>query len=273
MILDELAQIDRKVKLDLHFMKKRDYFDPELFAIASKFLNDYCNYHQLSAQEILKKYQHFLTEYSADLKEFKNSGKYPQELGINRKIDRIAYDLPLILSVLVNGPRHQIMSRIKESAEMIAGHGSIIGVGPGLEIDLLMQNLKEGAHIKAFDTHLSQFPKEKFVGFDFREELFKAENSSLDFVYAIELMEHITEPYQLMEEVSKTLKKGGYFFFTTATDMPQFDHLFNFKNDEEMEKRLQAAQFEIIEKTDHFHNYLGGPKSAKNTWYICKKLG
>lgn len=271
-MLEKLLELDRKFKMDHNFLKRSEVCDEELIHLSSNFLNEYCQFHQLNADYVLSKYKDFLASYSLDLKEFKQSKKYPHELGISRPVSRIDYDLPLLLSVFVSKVRHQIMSDIKNSATQLSGTGAIIGVGPGLEIELMKGILPSKVMITAYDTDLSEFPKSKFKNFNFKEELFHAEEASLDFVYAIELLEHITHPYQLIQQVAKTLKTGGLFLFTTATDMPQFDHLYNFREDAEMEINLHLQSMTILEKKDHLHNYFGGPKTAKNTWYICKKL-
>jgi SAM-dependent methyltransferase len=79
-----------------------------------------------------------------------------------------------------------------------------------------------------------RFPKSKFKGLDFSEtEVKTAKNKGLDvvkgdfekgaglgerefnFIYAGEVIEHLFNPDLFLQQINRSLKKGGYFIFST----------------------------------------------------------
>ncbi len=58
-----------------------------------------------------------------------------------------------------------------------------------------------------------------------------AAKKKYDTIFAIELLEHLENPYEIMESFGRSLKKDGRLIITTARNVPQFDHLFNFTDE------------------------------------------
>ena len=71
--------------------------------------------------------------------------------------------------------------------------------------------------------------------------------------------------------VYDSLTIDGLFYFTTATNIPQIDHLFNFDNEVAFEVGLQDLGFQVVEKEIVFHESIDSKLIASNTWYILKK--
>jgi 2-polyprenyl-3-methyl-5-hydroxy-6-metoxy-1,4-benzoquinol methylase len=49
-----------------------------------------------------------------------------------------------------------------------------------------------------------------------------------DAILLIEVLEHLAKPQSLVSQAAKSLTEYGRMFLTTAIDIPQFDHLYNF---------------------------------------------
>ena len=62
--------------------------------------------------------------------------------------------------------------------------------------------------------YLSMSLIEKYPSVHFNESYFTGENDDLcyDSIYMIELLEHLSEPYILLEKCQKFLRKGGKHF-------------------------------------------------------------
>ena len=88
----------------------------------------------------------------------------------------------------------------------------------------------------------------------------------------IELLEHLSEPYILLEKCQKVLSEKGKIFLTTATNIPQFDHLYNFEaSHQDFEKKIQNMGLSISFMEEIPHQYITLDIGAKNRFYILEK--
>ena len=91
-------------------------------------------------------------------------------------------------------------------------------------------------------------------------------------VYAIELLEHLSEPYAFVADCyANPLTPGGRFVTTTATNVPQFDHRYNFVSDEEFEQRVCGLGFEMELKRSIPHECDQTEIAARNVFYVFRK--
>ncbi|MEQ9232363.1 MAG: methyltransferase domain-containing protein, partial [Cyclobacteriaceae bacterium] len=167
----------------------------------------------------------------------------------------------------------QIINLLISQTSSLTRSVAVIGIGSGIDLEMLLLSLKS-SNIIAYDISLSDFTKfhfEKKV--ELREAAFENE-SSLNFgaVVAIELLEHLHNPYKLIKEVADSLSPGGHFIFTTATNMPQFDHLYNFTNDDVLDNYLKEVGLRITFKEELFHHYMKEQAPSKNTFYVTTKF-
>lgn len=90
-------------------------------------------------------------------------------------------------------------------------------------------------------------------------------------MYAIELLEHLDEPYAFMTDCCESLVPGGRLVVTTATNVPQFDHRVNFTSDEEFEERAVALGLRLEHKRVVPHAYPRTDIGARNVFYVFRK--
>lgn len=270
-MIDNLLHNDRRLRMEHNLLRKTGILDQDIIDIVGKFINDYCAYNSINETKLVGYYNDFLKIYSEDLRSYKSDGKYPSEKNVVRSISREQYDVSLILSIFVSKVRHSIMKEIKKIGTALSGKVSVIGIGSGLDLQVLRECSDNTFHLEGYDLEFNKFVLNYFTDVKLFERAFVETQNSYDAILAIELLEHLKNPFDLITTCHKSLKKGGRFIFTTATDMPQFDHLYNFNNDIDFEKKLESTGFGINRKEDYFHNYMGGPQSAKNSWYECFK--
>ena len=249
---------------------KADFFSAQLSAKLSGYLDAYAKEHQLSAKEIAKFYNEYIFSYNEDIQAFLETGKYPPFLDSNRiPPSRKAYSIILILSTLLTRHRFRIMQLVEEKTPKIK-NGLFIGCGPGLELELLRGKFE---HMIAYDLSLDPFLSSQHPQVEFREALFTGQKEKeFDCVFLIELLEHLTDPYQLLSDCSQVLQRGGEVHLTTATNLPQWDHYYNFEPDHvEFEQKIQDLGFTLHFKEIISHAYLVTDLGSKNHYYILKK--
>ncbi|HXH99849.1 MAG TPA: hypothetical protein VNI52_06250 [Sphingobacteriaceae bacterium] len=242
----------------------------DLYGEMTDYLEKYIRDNHLSEDDIDLIYRRFITNYNFCSKKFLAEGKYPHELGIDvHHPNRIEYDVILMLSTILNSHRFRIMEIISEVDW--SDHALFVGVGSGLEL-----HLRNGKHreIQAFDISINphlimNLPKVKFSESYYSNHF----NVYFDAVFLIEILEHLSDPWSLIDIAAKSCKIGGQIYLTTATNIPQFDHLFNFPEDHsEFEKYIKSRGFEIQNKEKINHRHLTINLQSSNHFYIIKKL-
>ena len=231
-MIHKLADLDKSIKFQFSriYNSNEEWFD--VINLLNDYLNEYTNYYRISLEDTLDKYHQFVNRYIDDLKYFEKYRLYPFQIENSSEIhiDRTTYDIFLILSALVTKHRFQIMKNICKII-LEAENCLIVGVGSGLELALLKDKFID---IDAYDMSISDFCKNKFSRLNLFEEIYESNLlQSYDAIFAIELLEHLEYPYKILHDFSKSLRKNGRLIITTAKNVPQFDHLYNFVNENE----------------------------------------
>jgi hypothetical protein len=235
-------------------------------AVAAGFLEGYAAFNNVDLVAANKSYMATIRNYMGDLKVFGATGKYPLEIDPRqRDLGRIDYDLFLILTVLLTRHRCAIMEEIMKRS--FPGTPLVIGVGSGLELSFIPAS--EGGD--AYDLYINSYARKAFPKWNFREEWYRPSSPRYGSVYAIELLEHLSEPYKFMNECHESLAPGGRLVATTASDVPQFDHRYNFVSDEEFEQRVTGMGFELESKRLIPHGYSLTNINARNVFYVFRK--
>lgn len=233
------------------------------------YLSGYLEFNKVSVDQATEVYTRFISSYNKDCRQFIKTNRYPYELNPEIvKISREDYDIILLFSVLFSPHRFRIMELIHENKG--TGKALYIGLGPGLE--LLFTNSDYSKKI-AYDLAVNLFLNKEFNEVEFNHELYTGQYTDyFNSIYMIELLEHVPNPFQLLEIAYNSLKAGGKVLLTTASNIPQFDHVYNFSADHtDFESNLQAIGFTIMLKEKIKHNYLTVDLNSSNHFYIIEK--
>jgi hypothetical protein len=266
-MLFEIFQQDRWMRIAHLKLKNSAFYNPEIVKEIDFFLSGYAISHNLSVKEIINIYNNFTAVYSVHIREFLKTAKYPYEYTSVPVMDRIEYDVVLMLSIVLSVHRHRIFNNLMEVSRNIDGEITLIGIGSGLE----MAFLNNHDNITAYDISISDHVKAKYKNIKLVESYFSGSDGDCSHVFAIELLEHISEPMALIKTIYDSLRSGGYFYFTTATDIPQIDHLYNFNDSNKFESDLREMGFTIVHNDRIEHESFDAKLKARNNWYTLKK--
>jgi hypothetical protein len=246
-------------------MKKASLYDQ-----VQVYLEKYASSNNISPATAIDAYNRFIALFNKHCKQFVKTGTYPAQNGADPvSIRREEYDIVLLLSVLFTPHRFRIMQLI--SQKNLADRGLFIGLGPGLELFLTRNHFKE---IHAYDLSLNDFLTSEFPGIQLNKELYAGQPKNyFDAIYMIELLEHLSDPLELIHICYGSLKQNGKIFLTTATDLPQFDHLYNFPKDHAyFEKEIIQMGFRILYKEPIAHEYLTLQIKPFNHFYTLERI-
>jgi len=270
-MINELIQLDKAVAFQYGRVLSHAGRDcKNLLDVIDAYLTEYVDFYKLSLDETLRRYFIFVNRYVGDLKAYEHTGLFPFQDKNSEvfNIERITYDIFLILSGLLQKHRFQIMKNISET-EKNSGNCLIVGAGSGLEMLLLRDKF---TNIDAYDICISDFCKYKFSDLNLFEKKYDLGcEKKYDGIYAIELLEHLESPYGILNMFGKSLKTNGRLIVTTTNNVPQFDHLFNFSNETEFETKVKNFGFDILYKEIIKHNYFLYRVNANNCFYVMSR--
>jgi len=263
--LDTLIRGSRKLELDYEQASHgASESAARVRAAVAKFLDGYAAFNQISPEAAAASYMATVRSYANDIKLFVQTGKYPLQIDpAQPMLSRLDYDLFLILTILVTKHRCAIMEELMEFTA--TGKALVIGVGSGVELGFV--GAPGGGD--AYDLYINPYARQAFPGWNLREELYRPTPGRLhDAVYAIELLEHLDDPYAFLKDCRDSLAPGGRAIVTTATNVPQFDHRYNFVSDEEFERRAADLGLRLEHKRVIPHDYARTQIVARNAFYV-----
>lgn len=272
-MLSEVFHLDRRLALSNERLRVSFPSYPEIAGLIDTLLSAYAAHHRLSPAAIVTAYDDFARMFARHLEHFRQHRQYPLEYTAPVVVDRITYDVSLLLSCVVNSARFRITEKLLQSlqAQPDTCDFLVVGCGAGLELEIIQRT---GHHhrVIAYDTDISDFVRQRFSGFDLRQQAFdhSCPVNNIDIALAIEILEHVVDPTALMKDIVSVLKPGATCLCTTATDLPQFDHRYNFTNIPLFQQQLQSLGFSLVETHTFIQPYPFQGIESRNDWFsLC----
>ncbi len=266
MILDDLLTVDRRLRLAARALRAAPGYNSRLDRLVAEYLDAYCQQYGFDVARVSVVYNGFVERYLDDLTAFRATGKYPTELSEQADISRVEYDLVLMLSYLLAAHRHSILSRLEEQA--IAAPTLVVGCGAGVELKVL-DTLVHCPRIDAYDVALSEFCVAHNESVAFHQTVFADAEGKYGQAIAIELLEHVERPFRLLPRLLDSVSEGRVIF-TTAHDLPQFDHVYNFA-EYEVEEWLARHGERTIFVDKIMHHMFDGSTDVYNKFYVVER--
>jgi len=272
-MLSDIFQLDRRLALANERLRGASASYPEVAELIDTLLSAYATFHRLPPSAIVAAYDDFSRLFARHLEYFRQHGQYPLEYAAPLTTDRITYDVSLLLSCVVNSARFGITEKLLHGLQQLPDKSNFLVVGCGVGIELeIIQRAGHHHRVIAYDTNISAFVRQRFSGFDLREHVFdhSCPENNIDTALAIEILEHVDDPIILMKDIYSALKPGGICLCTTATDLPQFDHRYNFTNIPLFQQQLQSLGFSLLETHTFIQPYPFQGIESRNDWFSLR---
>ena len=258
----------QKKKLDLYLSE----MDAQFYTRAEEFAIDYGRY--LTSQGIPFDYaiNAYLDMCKSMLKcqiEFMKTGSYSSsdhnqafvEVYSNPDLMK-SYMIALALSQFLWSTHYKIYLDFERSIiEKASKINSYLEIGPGhgLYLRKAIQYLEPEAAIHAVDISsvstgitksiISHFyPKTSNVTFWTGDILAYDTPDKYDFITMGEVLEHVNAPHQLLSRLMTLLSASGTAFVTTSINSPAVDHVYHFKNVEDVRDMINDSGLNIIKE-------------------------
>jgi len=141
------------------------------------------------------------------------------------------------------------------------GEGKVfydIGVGTGFySKELLTRSKLMG---KGFDLSphsldhtlmlLSKYDVEKRYEAIINDIVINPVTPAADYLINIEVLEHLEDPQTFINSLASMLKPGGYGLISAAINAPNADHIYLYRNSEQVAVQLKKAGFKIVDSTE-----------------------
>ncbi len=245
--------------------------DKDIILECASIFKDYCDflkqYFQITDDYIADSYMHLIKEMMIEQVYFQRNSQYrystlreaDEKVYSNREY-MLKYMIGLALSQFLWKNHYAIFKFFISKVAKSQGENYLeIGCGHGLFfIEAIKNNgFKSFNAIDLSDTSIDL--TENLLLHYFHE---KPQNVSLelknifdldiqcgyDFISMGEVLEHVETPKQLLDKIFTLLSDSGLFFVSTCVNCPAKDHIFLFKNVEEIRGLFRESGFSVVDE-------------------------
>jgi len=180
----------------------------------------------------------------------------------------------LLLSQFLWKHHYKLHEYFEETMQKLKASGKIknyleIGGGHGLGISQSIKILGHDTGFTCVDISKSSLEIAKsFVEDDkvkyVHSDVFEYEPSQkFDMISMGEVLEHVEDPVALLKRLGYLLNDDGLAFITTPTNSPAIDHIYLFRNKNEIIDVINKAGFEVIDEYTIYSEDVSEKKAIK----------
>lgn len=263
-----LNRINSKSPLHSKKLKKNfAKFDDLYYARANEFLDKYIIWLKEENKTLdyaIDCYLQMISDMNYETVQFLRSGEYTSKSF--EEVNKRVYDNPDVMEYYMNGlllsqflwsHHYEVLTYfdkiIKQSSSAITNYLEV-GGGHGLYISEAINEIGNQTKYDLLDISESSINVAKKMIqnddvtyihsdiFDYNPE------TKYDFINMGEVLEHVEDPIKLLKKLYSLLTENGRLFITTPTNAPAIDHIYLFKNAEEIRNIISLAGFNIVDE-------------------------
>lgn len=227
-------------------------------------LISYFDNHQINEAQVAKHYLLMINDMRLEGIQFMKTGEYScknqkdayEKVYSNKKLMNY-YMNGLLLSQILWLHHFRMLIFFKEtlSKPYLKSVKKILDIGPGHGFFsfLALNELKEFDNIEIVDISEQSLTMTKSIIGDgegkikyYQKDIFEFDSTNkYDLIILGEVLEHLDKPKLILEKLSSLLSDNGYLWITTPTNAPALDHVYLFKDKQEIIDLLKDANFNI----------------------------
>ena len=258
-------------KLPTQEKKIKKYFQeiPNMEKDLESFLaiyKEFMKVENITSEKLANAYLEMLDQMMFCRKEFVTTGEYltkSQTEAFSNTYDNeevmTNYMLALALSQFIWKHHYLVFNFYKDIIQKINNEDNILEVGSGHGLFLLelLKITDKSKIIDVVDISKSSIRMTKniikSINTDYMENIhfhtsdindYKA-NKRYNFITMGEVIEHVNDPFSILKNLYNLLSDDGQLFITTCVNCPAIDHVYHFKNIEEIKVLIKKTGFKI----------------------------
>jgi len=242
-------------------------FNDAYFKKAESFLQKYRDYLNTLDKDLdfgIESYLKMIADVNYETVRFMQSGEYSSTSF--EEVNERVYNNPEVMQYYMHGlllsqflwehHYHVLLFFIKNLANYKddVKHYLEIGAGHGLFIMEAMNIFEKDTQFEIIDISKTSLEMSRsFINSDRIQftlsDIFKVDkNKTYDFITMGEVLEHVEDPKSLLSKLESLLSTNGKAFVTAPANAAAIDHIYLFKNAQDIRNVIEAAHLEIIDE-------------------------
>ncbi|MEM6800740.1 MAG: class I SAM-dependent methyltransferase [Bacteroidota bacterium] len=265
-LVEKISSLDAKHAKKLK--KELADRDAEYFAHADRFYDAFLEFwekEQISMEHVAGCYVRMREDMNELYKEFVKTESYPNTSF--EAVNEAIYNQPEIMDYHMHGltlaqflwpdqyERFHFFSRFLESQKPEIKKYLEVGAGHGLYLLEAVRIIGKRSIYDVVDISPTSIEMSKNLisreGINFYlKNIFDMDPSDqYDLITMGELIEHLEDPLAMLIKARDLLTESGLIYMTTPANAPMIDHIYLFRNADEIRDLIRQAGLEIVEET------------------------
>lgn len=237
--------------------------------VPAQVIDFLCKNQSEAVEQALKAYIRFCDTFKQKQLEFVRNQEYAYqdfdkvnaEVYQNATYMEHTYYPALLFSYLFSSNYFDILRIFRQSflplCKDTQGQSCEVGIGHGMLSSLLLQQnpnlLGYGIDISPIAATVTEKVTQFFklsspITVTIEDATQNISRTNNQLMICAEVLEHLPNPKQLLENIYQSLAPQGKFFLTASINMESVDHLYLFHSDEEVLEMVKACGFTVLER-------------------------